>query len=269
MNLQTKIQLNDGFEMPLVGFGTIRVPDEAIETAIKDGYRLLDTASMYKYNEIGTGRAVKNSGLKREELFVCTKLWTEDVRSGRTREAFFASLEKLGLSYVDLYLIHFPAEGYIQAWKEMEKLQKEGYIRSIGISNFRKHHMEDLLASAEIVPAVNEMEINPGFHDEEAIQFCHEKSIAIEASAPLGEGRYTQMEELKPIAEKYGKSIPQVILRWLVQQNIIVVPKSTKPERIAANADLFDFVLAEEEMAFINGLNRHDRSYADPDNFSF
>lgn len=269
MDFQTKIKLNDGNEMPIVGFGTIRVPDEAIVEALEVGYRMLDTASMYKYNEVGTGKAVAKNIVPREDVFVCTKLWTTDIRAKRTREAFFESLEKLGLDYVDLYLIHWPAEGYVEAWKEMEKLQKEGYIKSLGVSNFRKHHLEKLFAETTVIPAVNEMEVNPGFQDLEALEFCKEKGIAITASAPLGEGRYVDMEELKPLAEKYGKSIPQIILRWLLQKGIVVVPKSIKRERIIDNANLFDFTLTKEEIEYIDSLNKMERSYADPDNFTF
>lgn len=255
--------------MPMVGFGTIRVPDEAIIMAIEAGYRLLDTASMYKYNETGTGEAIAKGLVKREDLFVCTKLWTDDIRQKRSREAFFESLAKLKTDYVDLYLIHWPAEGFVEAYQEMEKLQKEGYIRSLGVSNFKKHHFEELFKQTKVMPSVNEMEINPGFQDEETMAFCREHGIVLEASAPLGEGRYVNMEELQPLAAKYRKSVPQIILRWLLQQNIIVVPKSTKKERIIANADLFDFALSDEEMTYIRSLNRMERSYADPDNFSF
>lgn len=269
MNFETKIKLNDGNEMPIIGFGTIRVPDEAIIQAVESGYRLLDTASMYKYNEAGTGKAINSGIIPRKELFVCTKLWTTDIRERRTREAFFESLKKLDVDYVDLYLIHWPAEGFVEAWKEMEKFQSEGYIRSIGVSNFRKHHLETLLSQASVIPAVNEMEVNPGFQDLESLNFCKEKNIVVEASAPLGEGRYVNLEELKPLAAKYNKSVPQIILRWLLQKNIVVVPKSTKKERIVENANLFDFELLEEEMNYIDSLNKNERSYADPDNFAF
>ncbi|MDQ0361464.1 aldo/keto reductase [Breznakia pachnodae] len=269
MNLETRIKMNDGNLIPMVGYGTIRVPDEAIVTALEVGYRYLDTASMYKYNEIGVGKAIDSKIVPRNELFVCTKLWTNDIREGRTREAFFESLKKLKTEYIDLYLIHFPAEGYVQAWKEMEKLQKEGYIKSIGVSNFRKSHMQNLLAQTTVVPAINEMEVNPGFQDIEALNFCKEHGITVIASAPLGEGRYVQMDELKSLAKKYDKSIPQVILRWLLQKGILVVPKSTKEERIIDNANLFDFTLTAEELIFIDSLNKNERSYADPDNFDF
>ena len=269
LSFQTKIKLNDGYEIPIVGFGTIRVPDEAIIMAIEAGYRLLDTASMYKYNESGTGDAVASGIVKGEDLFVCTKLWTTDIRERRTREAFFESLKKLKTDYVDLYLIHWPAEGFIEAYQEMEKLQKEGYIRSLGVSNFRKHHFEELFEKTSVIPVVNEMETNPGFQDLETMEFCRKHNIVLEASAPLGEGRYVNMEELQSYARKSNKSVPQIILRWLLQKDIIVVPKSTKKERIIANADLFDFELSEEEMNYIDSLNRMERSYADPDNFNF
>lgn len=174
--------------MPMVGFGTIRVPDEAIIMAIEAGYRLLDTASMYKYNETGTGEAIAKGLVKRKDLFVCTKLWTDDIRQKRNREAFFESLAKLKTDYVDLYLIHWPAEGFVEAYQEMEKLQKEGYIRSLGVSNFKKHHFEELFKQTKVMPSVNEMEINPGFQDEETMAFCREHGIVLEASAPLGKG---------------------------------------------------------------------------------
>lgn len=269
MNLLTRLSLRDGYSIPVVGYGTIRVPDEAILYALEAGYRYLDTASMYKYNETGTGKAIASGLVKREELFICTKLWTDDIRSGRTREAFFESLKKLNTNYVDLYLIHWPAEGYVDAWKEMIQLQKEGYIRSIGVSNFKIHHLEHLISETSIIPAINEMEVNPGFQDEEVIAYCKEKQIKIIASAPLGEGRYVDMVELKDLAEKYSKSIAQIILKWLLQKGMVIVPKSTKKERIISNADLFDFDLSFEEIKYIDSLNRHERSYADPDNFNF
>lgn len=269
MDFTTKVRLNDGNEIPIVGFGTIRVPDEAIITALKAGYRHLDTASMYKYNEAGIGNAIASGLVPREDIFVCTKLWTADIRDHRTREAFMESLNKLQTNYVDLYLIHWPVAGYLEAYQELEKLKQEGYIRSIGVSNFRKHHLETLFANTSVIPAVNEMECNPGFMDYEAIEFCRQHGIAVEASAPLGEGRYTNMEELRPLAQKYQKFVPQIILRWLLQKDIIVVPKSTRRERIIDNANLFDFALTDEEMTYIDSLNRSTRSYGDPDTFNF
>lgn len=271
MNKNTRIKLNDGLTMQVVALGVWQSHEgtkNAVLTALKNGYRHIDTAAVY-HNEKAVGEAIKESGIPRNEIFVTTKLWNDDVRSGNTREALKKSLENLGLDYVDLYLIHWPAEGYVEAYLEMEKLQKEGLTRSIGVSNFRKSHLQNLLSKVHIVPSINQIETNPQMVDEETIQYCKENKIGVEAWSPLGSGACLNNPKIQEIANKYQKSSAQIILRWLLQKGIVILPKSVHENRIKENIDLFNFVLENEDVELINQLNQHKRTGPDPDNFDF
>ncbi len=271
MDLETKVKLNDGNRMPVVALGVWRSKEDtknAVLSALKAGYRHIDTAAAYG-NEEAVGEAIRESGLARENLFITTKLWNDDIRAGRTREALEESLKKLGVDYVDLYLQHWPVDGMVKSYLEMEQLQKEGKIRSIGVSNFKIHHLNMLLAKVNVIPAVNQMEFNPLIQDEELLQFCKENRIVMEAWSPLGSGQCLNMNEIETIADKYGKSNAQVILRWLLQKGIVVLPKSVHENRIIENSLLFDFALNEEEMKVMNGLNQNRRTGPDPDTFDF
>lgn len=271
MEVQTKKEFNDGNSVPVLALGVWRSHEEtkqAVLAALKAGYRHIDTASCYK-NEEAVGQAIKESGIDRKELFITTKLWNQDIREGKTRIALEESLKKLGLDYVDLYLIHWPVEGHVEAYKEMELLQKEGKIKSIGVSNYRKHHLEDLLKEVNIVPAVDQMEFNPQMQDEEIYEFCKDNNIVLEAWSPLGSGACLNNPTIEEIAKRYKKSTAQIILRWLLQKGIVILPKSVHENRIIENSLIFDFELNLEDMELLNKLNQNKRTGPDPDNFDF
>lgn len=269
--MNTTIKLNDEVVMPIIALGVWRSHEDtkqAVLSALKNGYRHIDTAAVYG-NEEAVGEAIKESGIPRKELFITTKLWNEDIRNRNTREALQTSLEKLGLDYVDLYLIHWPAEGYVEAYLEMEKLQKEGLVRSIGVSNFRKSHLENLLSKVNVIPSVDQIETNPQFVDEETIQYCRNNKIVVEAWSPLGSGACLNNDEIISIADKHHKSAAQIILRWLLQKEVVILPKSVHENRIIENINLFDFELSEEDMHLLDQLNQHKRTGPDPDTFDF
>lgn len=271
MNKETKVKLCCTTQMPIIALGVWQSgkdTKQAVLDAFKAGYRHIDTAACYG-NEEAVGEAIKESGISRSELFITTKLWNDDIRKGNTREALMTSLQKLGLDYVDLYLIHWPVDGYVEAYLEMEKLKEEGYIKTIGVSNFRKSHLQNLLSKVHKIPSVNQIEINPTMQDEETISFCNENKIRLEAWSPLGSGQCLQIPEILEIANKHHKSSAQVILRWLLQRHIIVLPKSIHKERIIENIKIFDFELNDEEMNAMNHLNQNKRAGPDPDHFNF
>ncbi|WP_046214239.1 aldo/keto reductase [Paenibacillus wulumuqiensis] len=273
-NLQSTVQLSNGVEMPWFGLGVYKVEngDEVVSSvkwAIEAGYRSIDTAALYQ-NEDGVGQAIRESGVPREELFVTTKVWNSDQGYDSTLQAFEQSLSKLGLEYVDLYLVHWPVKGkYKDTWRALEKLHDDGKVRAIGVSNFQIHHLEDLLADAKVRPVVNQVELHPLLSQVELRNYCKEQGIQIEAWAPLAQGRLLDNEVLQGIGEKYGKSIAQVLLRWDLQSGIVTIPKSIKQDRIVQNADIFDFELSPEDMKQIDDLNQNQRFGADPDNFDF
>ncbi|WP_019241250.1 MULTISPECIES: aldo/keto reductase [Bacillus] len=273
-NLQTTITLHNGVEMPQFGLGVWQVKDgqeviHSVKSALKSGYKAIDTAAIYQ-NEEGVGQAIKESGLSREELFITTKVWNDDQGYESTLAAFDESMKKLGIEYVDLYLIHWPTAGkYKETWKALEKLYRDGKARAIGVSNFHIHHLEDLLETAEIVPMVNQIELHPLLSQVELREFCKSKGIHIEAYSPLGSGKLLNDPVLSDIGKKYNKSIAQVILRWDIQHGIITIPKSIHEERIQENADIFDFELSDEDMKVIDSMNKNERVGADPDNFDF
>lgn len=255
------IKLNNGVKMPLEGFGVFQVPDpaqceQAVLDAIQSGYRLIDTAAAYM-NEEAVGAAIKESGVNRNDLFITTKLWVQDASYEGAKKAFKTSMEKLGLEYLDLYLIHQPMGDYIGAWRAMEELYKEGAIRAIGVCNFYPHVLADFCETVEIKPAVNQVELHPFFAQEDALKLMKEYEIVPEAWDPFAEGNHGIFTHpvLTAIGEKYGKSAAQVALRWNVQRGVVVIPKSVHKNRIEQNIDIWDFTLSNEDMAEIAKLD--------------
>ena len=259
-------QLNNGNKIPAIGFGTYKAQEDegiaAVKKAIETGYRLIDTAAKYE-NEEAVGKAIKQSGIAREELMITTKLWRENLGYESTKKAFETSLAKLDLDYIDLYLIHWPAnaknyENWQKAnndsWRAMEELVKEGKIKNIGVSNFWPEHLEPLLDAAEIEPVINQIEFHPGYWQPELTRYCKEKNILVEAWSPLARGKVFESEEIKAIAKKYNKSVAQICLRWILEHNALVIPKSSTPERIEDNFDIFDFQLDAEDIKTIDNL---------------
>ena len=270
MSFNEKIILNDGRQMPLLGLGVYKaVGENEVEQAIADaadaGYRLIDTASVYK-NEDGVGRGIKALTIPREELFVTTKIWNTAQRIGDVEDTFNRNLERLGLDYVDLYLIHWPVPGcYTDTWKAREKLQTQGRVKSIGVSNFHIHDLEMLKKVSDVVPAVNQVEFHPLFNQPELLSYCRENNIAVQAYAPLARGAYLHSQLLLEIGRKYQKTTAQIGLRWAVQQGISVIPKSVHKERIRENAEIFDFSLTREEMDAITAMDAHQRTAGIPE----
>lgn len=253
------VTLNNGVQMPILGFGVYQVPAEETERAVSDalaaGYRHLDTASSYG-NEQAVGRAIKASGIPRDQLFVTTKLWIQRGGEDGTKRAFDTSLRLLGLDHLDLYLIHQPLGDYYASWRAMQDLHTQGAIRAIGVSNFYPDRLIDLIDHNEIVPAVNQIETHPFFQRADYQQLMTERGVQIEAWGPLAEGKNDIFTNpvLTEIGHAHGKSVAQVTLRWLTQRGVVVIPKSTRPERMAENLDVFDFTLTDQEMAKIAEL---------------
>ena len=274
LNLKSTITMNNGIKIPRLGFGVYRAAqgDEtknAVLNALEVGYRHIDTASAYG-NEESVGEAIKESGLKREEIFLTTKLFNSDMRAHRQMDAFKESLDRLKVDCVDLYLIHWPVPGvYLESWKVLEEIYNKGLAKAIGVSNFLQHHLDDVIAHGSIVPAANQVEFSPLWQDNLLIQYCREKNIAFEAWGPLAAGELIGDRTTGDIGAKYGKTGSQVILRWMLQKNIIVFPKTVHKSRMIENADIFDFELSDEDMAIIDNMNRHRRTGPDPDNFDF
>jgi len=269
------IALNNDVMIPQIGFGVFQVEDgpqtvDAVRTALEDGYRHIDTASVYG-NEASVGKAIAESDVDRADLFVTTKLWNDDIRKRRTKDAFQESLDRLWLDYVDLYLIHWPAEGWQEAWAAMQELYAQGRMRAIGVSNFERNHLTELLEQTDVLPAVDQVESSPTFPNQDLIDFCHGKDIAVEAWSPLGGtgGNLLTDQRLLDIGEKYGKSSAQVVLRWDLQRGVIPLPKSVHSTRIMQNIHVFDFELDESEMQLISSLDTGKRNGADPNNFDF
>ncbi|MGW0086734.1 aldo/keto reductase [Streptomyces sp. NPDC003393] len=265
------VKLNNGMDIPQLGFGVFQVPDEAttaaVTSALEAGYRSIDTAAIYG-NETGVGRALAASGLPREDLFVTTKLWNADQGYDATLRAFDASLAKLGLDYVDMYLIHWPTPArdlYRESWKAIEKLVAEGRVRTAGVSNFQAGHLQRLIDGAGLVPAVNQVELHPGLQQSELRAVHAELGIATEAWSPLAQGAVLKDEAITTLAARHGKSPAQVVLRWHLQLGTIVIPKSVTPARIRENLDVFDFTLTDDEMAALAGLDRGLRTGPHPD----
>ena len=267
------ITLNNGVEMPQVGFGVFQVPNEettaAVSAALKAGYRSVDTAAIYG-NEEGVGKALAQSGIAREDLFIASKIWIADMGYEQTLEAFDASLERLGLEYLDLFLIHWPASEkglYVDTWKALEQLYADKKIRAIGVSNFQPEHLQKLVAEGTIVPAVNQFELHPALQNREVAAANAEHGIATEAWSPLAQGALLADASILGIAEAHRVTAAQVILRWHLQQGRVIIPKSVTESRIIANLDLFGFELSSDELASIDALDRDGRTGPDPDTF--
>ncbi|NYF25290.1 aldo/keto reductase [Sporosarcina sp. JAI121] len=277
-NLQSTTTLQNGVKMPWLGLGVFKVEEgqelvNAVKTAITHGYRSIDTAAIYG-NEVGVGQGVRQAmaetGVAREDLFITSKVWNSELGYETTIAAYEESLTKLDIDYLDLYLIHWPVAGkYKDAWRALETLYKEGRVKAIGVSNFQIHHLEDLMKDAEIKPMLNQVEYHPRLTQKELHAFCLRHDIQLEAWSPLMQGELLDNTELQEIADKYGKSVAQVILRWDLQNGVITIPKSTKEHRIAENATVFDFELTPEDMARIDSLNKNHRVGPDPDNIDF
>lgn len=273
-DLKGTFELHNGVAMPYFGLGVYQSEDgqeviNAVKWALDAGYRHIDTASIYK-NEEGVGQAIMESAVPRDEIFVVSKVWNTDQGYDSTLKSFDDSLKRLNLDYLDLYLIHWPvANMYKETWKALEHLYREKKVRAIGVSNFLQHHLEDLMTEATIVPMVNQMEFHPYLVQQDLIDFCHGHSIQYEAWSPMMQGEIFGMDAFKKLAEKYGKSIAQIVLRWDLQKGVVTIPKSSKKERIIANADIFDFELSAEDVHQLDGMHKGKRFGPDPDNFDF
>ncbi|MFJ9756515.1 aldo/keto reductase [Streptomyces sp. NPDC101149] len=268
------VTLNNGLQIPQLGFGVFQVPDEettaAVASALEAGYRSIDTAAIYG-NESGVGKALSAAGIPREELFITTKLWNADQGYDATLKAFDASLAKLGLEYIDLYLIHWPTPArdlYRDSWRAIEKLVADGRVRAAGVSNFQPAHLRRLVDGASLLPAVNQIELHPGLQQSELRALHTELGIATEAWSPLAQGAVLGDDAITTIAQRQDRSPAQVVLRWHLQLGNIVIPKSVTPARIRENLDVFDFTLSDDEMAAITTLDRDLRTGPDPDTFN-
>lgn len=274
MSFEKTKELANGSIIPRLGLGVWQVKDgaeavDSVKWALQAGYRLLDTAAAYK-NEVSVGEGIRASGVPREEIFVTTKLWNADQGYDATLQAFDDSLERLDLEYVDLYLIHWPVAGkYKESWRAMEEIYQSGRAKAIGVSNFHEHHIKDLLEDAKVTPMVDQIELHPTLTQEPLREFLADNNIAVEAWSPLGQGKILENPVLVEIGKKYNKSAAQVIIRWHLQNDIIVIPKSVHEDRIKQNFDVFDFELTEEDIKQINQLNTNERLGPDPDNFNF
>lgn len=267
-SLKERRRLSNGYEMPIMGFGTFRMPSgsrtyDSVREALDAGYRLIDTASYYK-NEEDVGRAVRESGIPRQEIFVTTKLWNSDQGYESTLKAFEKSMEKLGLDYLDLYLIHWPRikrapDDWVrlnrETWHAMEQLYEDGRIKAIGVSNFKPHHIESLVKMSIHKPMVNQIEMHPGFPQEETVGFCQDHDIVVESWGPFASGKLLKSGLLDGIAEKYGKTPAQICLRWLIEKGVVPLPKSVTPSRIVENTEIFDFDISADDLAFISSID--------------
>ncbi|WGI20131.1 aldo/keto reductase [Latilactobacillus sakei] len=263
------VQLNNGVQMPQLGFGVFQMTDlaeceQAVVDAIASGYRLIDTAAAY-HNEAAVGRAIKRSGVAREELFITSKLWVSDASYERAKKGIDQSLQNLGVDYLDLYLLHQPFGDVIGAWRALEEAYKAGKIRAIGVSNFYADQLKNLILSTDVKPVINQIEVNPWYQEHSEVAFAQAEEIQVEAWAPFAEGKHNIFtdERIAAIGSRYGKSNGQVILRWLLQRGIVVIPKSVHQNRMAENIDVFDFELTTAEMATMNDLDKDESQFFD------
>lgn len=273
------VTLNNGFKMPLVGYGVFRVPEgedlaEAVKTAIAKGYRSIDTAQVYRNEEsVGRGiRAAIEEGLvTREELFITSKVWNDGLSYEETLAAYDSSLEKIGLDYLDLYLVHWPGidTNYLDVYKALEKIYQDGRVRSIGVSNFHVHHLEKLLNETTVIPVINQIEFHPHLTQEEVRAYCTDKDIQVEAWSPLMNGALLEEALIQDLASKYGKTPAQIVLRYDVQHNVVTIPKTMTATRMVENLDVFDFTLTDGEMNQLDALNDGLRCGPDPEKFNF
>jgi len=263
------VQLNNGVQMPQLGFGVFQMTDlaeceQAVVDAIASGYRLIDTAAAY-HNEAAVGRAIKRSGVAREELFITSKLWVSDASYERAKKGIDQSLQNLGVDYLDLYLLHQPFGDVIGAWRALEEAYKAGKIRAIGVSNFYADQLKNLILSTNVKPVINQIEVNPWYQEHSEVAFAQAEEIQVEAWAPFAEGKHNIFtdERIAAIGSRYGKSNGQVILRWLLQRGIVVIPKSVHQNRMAENINVFDFELTTAEMATMNDLDKGESQFFD------
>ncbi|MDG4848692.1 aldo/keto reductase [Peribacillus frigoritolerans] len=273
-NIGETITLHNGVKMPQLGFGVFKVKNgnetvESVKKAVEVGYRAIDTAAIYE-NEEGVGQAIRECGVPREELFITSKVWNTEQGYDTTLKAFEDSLKRLGLEYLDLYLIHWPGKDkYLETWRALEKLYKDGKVKSIGVSNFHIHHLENLLANSEVKPVVNQIELHPLLTQVEIRDYCAKHEIKVESWSPLGRGNLLEEPTINHIAKKHGKSPAQVLIRWHLQHDLVVIPKSITPSRIKENAQVFDFSLSLNEMNQIDALNKNERFGSNPDELLF
>lgn len=276
--------LNNGVKIPVLGFGTWKAQDgeeayQSVLAALKAGYRHIDTAAIYK-NEGSVGRAIKDSGIPREELFITTKLWNSKHTYEEALEAFDSSMERLGLDYLDLYLIHWPNPKPVredgawqkrnaEVWRAMEDLYQAGKIRAIGVSNFLPHHLEALLETARVTPAVNQIRLAPGVYQTEAVDFCRAHDILLEAWGPFGQGELFQNPAVQAMADKYGKTVAQIALAWSLQEGFLPLPKSVTPSRIASNLDCFDIELSPADLEILKNISGLEGGAPNPDGMDF
>jgi diketogulonate reductase-like aldo/keto reductase len=274
ISLNSTVPLHGSIEIPLLGFGVYKVQDgdaveDAIASALAFGYRHIDTAALYR-NERGVGRAIAASGINRSDLFITTKLWNSNQGYESTLTAIDRSLGKLGLDYVDLYLVHWPKPEHTEGtWRAMEQIQRSGKARAIGVSNFLSDHLDQLAETATVLPSINQVEFHPHLQSPELVAYCEDHNIVLEAWSPLKHGEIIDDPELQTIADAHGVTVSQVVLRWLLQRGIVTLPKSVTPSRIAQNADLYGFELSPDEIATINAMDRGDRVGPNPANFDF
>ena len=275
-SIRDSVTLANGVQMPRVGLGTWQSAEgteveQSVRWALEIGYRHVDTAAIYG-NERGVGRALRDSGVPRGEVFVTTKVWNDDQRKGHDAvlRAFDESLRRLGMDYVDLYLVHWPVKGkYKEAWRALEKIYAGGRAKAIGVSNFLVHHLDDVVNGAQVVPMVNQVEFHPRLLQRDLMDACRRHNVVQEAWSPLMKGKVAHIPQLQELAGKYGKTVAQVVLRWNLQHGIVTIPKSVRRERLEENADLFEFELSADDLAKIDALDRGERVGADPDNFPF
>ena len=269
-------ELNNGVKIPMLGLGVFRMDDEkeaykSVRTAIELGYRHIDTAMIYE-NEEPVGRAIRESGVSRDDFFVTTKLWNDDIVKGNAQKALDTSLRKLGLDYVDLYLVHWPIKDkYVSVWKDMEKIAATDKVRAIGVSNYQEKHLKEVLDMRSLIPAVNQIELHPYLSQQELVEYCSKHNIKIESWSPLCANKNDLLNEqtLKDLAEKYSKTSAQIVLRWNIERGLIVIPKSSNPGRQEENLNIFDFALTSEDVQKINSLNKDMRVGPHPDVVGF
>lgn len=273
-DLNGTFKLRNGIEMPYLGLGTYMPKDRyevtnSVKVALENGYRHIDTAAIYR-NENDVRLGIEASNVDRTDIFLTTKVWNSDHGYEKTMRAFERSLTNLKMDYVDLYLVHWPVEGlYKETWRALEDLYKDGRVKAIGVCNFLKHQLEDLMETAVQTPMVNQMEFHPYLVQQELIDFCNKNQIQYQAWSPLMQGKVFEIKEIQELAEKYDKSIAQIVLRYDLQKGVITIPKSATPKRIIANADLFDFEITKTDMDILDALDRNYRTGPDPDNFEW
>ncbi len=273
-DIRGTVDLPNGVKMPYFGLGVFQTKEgeevrRAVTWALEAGYRHIDTASLYG-NEKGVGEAIASGGIPRGEIFVTSKVWNSDQGYERTLRAFEKSLSLLGFEYLDLYLVHWPVKGkFIDTWRALEELYRQKRVKAIGVSNFLRHHLDDLLARCNEVPMINQMEFHPRLVQQDLVDFCREHRIQYEAWSPLMQGKVFHLQTLRDLANKYKKDVAQLVLRWNLQKEVVTIPKSVHRDRIISNANIFDFVISNPDMEAIDRLDRHERVGADPDTFDF